>query len=569
MKRFATVVASAVALLIASSSDAAIDKCQKRIQGEGAKLQKFVYGALQKCADAIRKEVAAGAVKGGTDCSSGKACLANAAAFCEKQLAGVYDAANAKPFKSKFDLFRAALEKSSATNECTDADFRLLEGMNHQLSGTVPLATAPPTSSSCDFNSDGKADTDCRLKFVTDWLMFAIEDAAIKQLMAQTPDLMALLKEAIDAPSANPAKPTTDCTNPADPGYRPNLCHFGVQCYTAVCNLANTSKATLNVPALVGAMDIPLVGSVATQVCRPGPNVTTQQGLGNEFGVNPNTLYLINSSARTIRASTLPSPLNSFFSAVCVDVLSSEGWCDCNGQGVDVDATVCQDRIGGCDASANSSCLPGSDPNDECGVSSTTFVPDSLFPLSNSHSSQPTITPGGSSVAGDCVDFVTMQFKLLQSGQLGPDGIPCTDDDTVGPLASFTGPLTTGTVTVQLKDVIQAAGTCTIGGPACSTDADCTPTHGTCQSGMCTPPPCLTNADCAPGHGICDTSAVSIADMSPDVVVSGAKSACANYTGGNLNGLKFVTGLALADLAIGPPLNTSLDGTLTVELVCQ
>jgi len=62
---------------------------------------------------------------------------------------------------------------------------------------------------------------------------------------------------------------------------------------------------------------------------------------------------------------------------------------------------------------------------------------------------------------------------------------------------------------------------------------------------------------------------VSIADMSPDVVVSGAKSACANYTGGNLNGLKFVTGLALADLAIGPPLNTSLDGTLTVELVCQ
>lgn len=547
MKRFATVVASAVALLIASSSDAAIDKCQKRIQGEGAKLQKFVYGALQKCADAIRKEVAAGAVKGGTDCSSGKACLANAAAFCEKQLAGVYDAANAKPFKSKFDLFRAALEKSSAANECTDADFRLLEGMNHQLSGTVPLATAPPTSSSCDFNSDGKADTDCRLKFVTDWLMFAIEDAAIKQLMAQTPDLIALLKEAIDAPSANPAKPATDCTNPADPGYRPNLCRFGVQCYTAVCNLANTSNATLDVPALSPIpMNIGLVGSVATQVCRPGPNVTTQQGLGNEFGVNPNTLYLINSSARTIRASTIPSPLNLLFSAVCVDVLSSQGWCDCNGQGVDVDATVCQDRIGGCDASANSSCLPGSDPNDECGVSSTTFVPDATFPASNSHSSQPTITPGGSSVAGDCVDFVTMQFKLLQSGQLGPDGIPCTDDDTVGPLASFTGPLTTGAVTVQLKDLIQSAGQCIN------------------DSGT---PPCLTNADCT--NPPCDTSALTIQDASATVTGAKPTNACAKYTGGNLNGLKFVTGLALADLAIGPPLNTSLDGTLTVELLCQ
>lgn len=547
MKRFATVVASAVALLIASSSDAAIDKCQKRIQGEGAKLQKFVYGALQKCADAIRKEVAAGAVKGGTDCSSGKACLANAAAFCEKQLAGVYDAANAKPFKSKFDLFRAALEKSSAANECTDADFRLLEGMNHQLSGTVPLATAPPASGTCDFNSDGKADTNCRLKFVTDWLMFAIEDAAIKQLMAQTPDLMALLKEAIDAPSANPAKPTTDCINPADPGYRPNLCRFGVQCYTAVCNLANTSNATLNVPALSGSpMNIGLVGSVATQVCRPGPNVTTQQGLGNEFGVNPNTLYLINSSARTIRASTIPFPLSALFSAVCVDVLSSEGWCDCSGQNVDVDATVCQDRIGGCDASANPNCLPGSAATDECGASSTTFVPDATFPASNSHSSEVRITPGGSSVAGDCVDFVTMQFKLLQSGQLGPDGIPCTDDDTVGPLASFTGPLTTGAVTVQLKDLIQSAGQCIN------------------DSGT---PPCLTNADCT--NPPCDTSALTIQDASATVTGAKPTNACAKYTGGNLNGLKFVTGLALADLAIGPPLNTSLDGTLTVELVCQ
>jgi hypothetical protein len=361
---------------------------------------------------------------------------------------------------------------------------------------------------------------------------------------------MALLKEAIDAPSANPAKPATDCTNPADPGYRPNLCRFGVQCYTAVCNLANTSsKATLNVPALVGAMDIPLVGSVATQVCRPGPNVTTQQqGLGNEFGVNPDTLYLINSSARTIRAGTIPPGfLSGIVKAVCVDVLSSQGWCDCSGQGVDVDATVCQDRIGGCDASANPNCLPGSDAIDECGASSATFVPDSLFPASNSHSSQPTITPGGSSVAGDCVNFVTMQFKLLTDDlQKGPDGIPCTDDDTVGPLASFTGPLTTGTVTVQLKDLIESAGQCIN------------------DSGT---PLCLTNADCT--NPPCDTSTVTIQDAI--VTVTGAKptNACAKYTGGDLSGLKFVTGLALADLAIGPPLNTSLDGTLTVELICQ
>jgi hypothetical protein len=545
------VMAAGIALLAGSgTSYAAIDKCQKRIQGEGAKLQKFIYGALQKCADAIRKEKAAGVVKGGTDCSPGKACLANAAAFCEKQLATVYDAANAKPNKSKFDLFRATLEKSSSTNECTDSDLRLLEGMGHQLSGGgngVSLATAPPVSGTCDFDSDGKADTNCRLKFLTDWLMFAIEDAVIKQLMAQTPDLMALLKEAIEATSANPAKPATDCTNSSSPGYRPNLCRFGVQCFTAVCQLDGTSNASLQVPALFPLPAIPLLGSLSTAVCRAGGTATNQLGLGAEFGTNPNTLYLINSAARSIRVGTIPPPLDGFFSAVCVDVLASEGWCDCSGQGVNVNASVCQDRIGRCDASANASCLPGSGTTDECGVPDTEFVPDSMFPNSNQHSDEPTITPGGSSTAGDCVDFVTMQFKLLQSGQQGSDGIPCTDDDTAGPLASFTGPLTTGTVNVTLEDLIQASGQCTAG----------------------TNPPCLTNADCPPGSGTCDTSGMNIIVSTASVTGAKPANACAKYTGGNLSGLKLVTGLALADLAIGPPLNTSLDGTLTVELVCQ
>ncbi len=550
MRKLVTIAAGTVLLLSAGTSQAAIDKCQKRIQSEGAKLQKFVYGALQKCADAIRKEKAAAAVKGGGDCNPGKACIANAAAFCEKQLAVVYDAADAKPYKSKFELFRATLEKSSFTNECTDSDLRLLEGMGHQLSGGgngVNLATAPPVSGPCDFNGDGKADTNCRLKFLTDWLMFAIEDAVIKQLMAQTPDLMALLRDAIETTSLNPAKPTTDCSNPADPGYRPNLCRFGVQCFTAVCQLNSSSNANLQVPALLTLPPIPLVGSLSTAVCRPGPPgpvSTNQLGLGNEFGANPGTLYLINSAARTIRASSIPPPLSGLIQAVCVDVLASEGWCDCSGQGVNVDASVCQDRIGRCDASNNPGCLPGTDANDECGVPASTFVADSLFPNSNQHSDQPTITPSGSSVAGDCVDFVTMQFKLLQSGQFGGDGIPCTDDDTAGPLASFTGPLTTGTVNVTLEDLIQSPGTCT---------------NGTTL--------CLTNADCPPPF-TCDTSGMNIIVSTASVSGSKPANACAKYTGGNLSGLKLVTGLALADLYISS-LNTSLDGTLTVELVCQ
>lgn len=539
------IAAGTVLLLGAGTSHAAIDKCQKRIQGEGAKLQKFIYSALQKCADAIRKEKAAAVVKGGDDCSPGKACLANAAAFCEKQLATVYDAANVKPFKSKFELFRAALEKSSAANECTDSDLRLLEGMGHQLSGSVSLATAPPASGTCDFNSDGKADTNCRLKFLTDWLMFAIEDAAIKQLMAQTPDLMAILKDAVEATSADPAKPSTECSNTSDPGYRPNLCRFGVQCFNAVCSLdSSSSNANLDVPALF-PINIPLEGTLPTAVCRPGGTTTTQQGLGAEFGVNPNTLYLINSAGRTIQKE-FPSEILGFIKAICVDVLTSQGWCDCSGQGVKVDATVCQDRVGRCDASTNSSCLPGSGTVDECGVADTLsdpFIADSLFPNSNEHSERTSISIAGSSTAGDCVDFVTMQFKVLRASEYGPDGVPCTDDDGAGPLAAITGPLTTGSVTVELKDAIQSAGTCA------STEN------------------CITNADCATPP--CDTSTLQITDASATVTGAKPTNACANYTAGKLSGLKLVTGLALADLAIGAPLNTSLDGLLTVELVCQ
>ena len=563
MRRTVFCVAVATAALLASSTSfAAIDKCQKRIQGEGAKLQKFIYSAVQKCADAIRKEKALGALKQGTGCGSNQACLANAAAICEKLLADVYDAANLKPNKSKIELFRATLEKSSSTNECTDADLRILEGMGHQLSGNVTLATAPPTGSSCDFNGDGKADTDCRLTFLIDWLLYAIEDSVIRQLQAQTPDLFALLKEAIDATSSNPAKPQTDCSNSASPGYRPNLCRFGVQCFTASCNLSAASNATLQAPALSLNAPISLQGALPVQVCRPGLPVSPQQpglqlGLGSEFhavnGLN-NALYLIGGGANSVRApGPYPPPLNFFVTDVCVSVVGQQGWCDCGSPnlGVAKDATVCHDRVGDQDLSPPSG--PTGQTTDECGVASSQWVPDSTFPASNSHAPSLTITPSSSSssTAGDCVNLVTLQFTLLTDvSQRGADGIGCTPDDTASPLASFTVPLTTGMVTTKLMDAIKTAGTCTGG-----------------QN-----PPCLRDADCAQTNsGSCDPSTLDVQDVVTSV--TGSTGTCAEYMSGNLSNLKFVSGAALADLQVqinpppAPP--SSLDGLLTVELDCQ
>jgi hypothetical protein len=546
-----------LALLWSGTSFAAIDKCHKRIQGEGAKLQKFIYSAVQKCADAIRKEKAAGVVKGGTDCSSGKACLVNAAIFCEKQLAAVYDAANRKPYKSKIELFRATLEKSSATDECTDDDLRILQGMGHQLSGTVNLATAPPVSGPCDFNGDGIADTNCRLTFLIDWLTYAIEDATIRQLQAQNPDLFALLKEAIDATSANPSKPQTNCTDQTNRGYRPNLCKFGPQCLATSCNLSASSQAVLQAPGLVpfppGLPPIPLTGSVPLQICRPGPGgvaPSTQRGLGAEFHAQNDVLYLLGGAGNSVQAPPpYPGLLGTLVQGICVTIVGQQGWCDCGNLGVKKDATTCQDRVGASDLSAGG---PSGQPTDECGVASNKWVADKAF-KSNSHASTLTISPGGSSTTGDCVNLVSLQFTLVPNdpsppdpspSPKGADGIVCTADDLASPLPTFTIPVTTGTVTAQLKDAIVYGGTCTAG----------------------TNPPCLQNVDCAPSNGTCNTSTLDVRDFT--ISVSGSAGTCGEYLSGDLSNLKFVTGAALADLVLGA-LPGSVDGWLTIELDCQ
>lgn len=579
------VTTAGVLLLWHGTSFAALDKCQKRLQGETAKLQKFVYSAVQKCADAIRKEQVAGITKGGNDCSPGKACLPAAAATCEKELAKVYGVGGLVPFKSKFDAFRIAMEKSRTPNgagarECEDADLAILTGMGHLVSGTgASVALAPPLGTNCDFNSDTKIDANCGASFMTNFLMYSIENVVLKQAIQQTPDLLSIMTDAIEATTANPAKPSTVCDGTPAPiagtAFRPNLCRFGLQCRTAVCEIDNSvSKVTLGAPQLdllmLTPLDISISGTLATEVCRPGPtagkcktggascesdadcgvnapcNFFPGQGLGAAFGGPSNVIYLINSAAKGVRAPEPPvptPPFNTLLTAACVDIVESEGWCDCSpaGLGVKNGATVCQDK----DA------LDSAGANDECGASKTLATADSHF-TTTLQNGPLTIQPAGSSAPGDCVDLVTLQFKLITSAaDKGPDGIACTDDDYVAPTATFTIPLTTGSVTAAIYDAPDVVGLCSTTTTAtCLVDADCPPTE-TCTGGN---PP----------------TTVPLSTLGPIVGAKPVSNQCARYLAGNLSGLSLVSGATALSLPIdlgGTEL--PVDGLLNFRLSCQ
>jgi hypothetical protein len=268
---------------------------------------------------------------------------------------------------------------------------------------------------------------------------------------------------------------------------------------------------------------------------------STQRGLGAEFHAQNNVLYLLGGAGNSVQAPPpYPPPLNLLVQGICVTIVGQQGWCDCGNLGVAYNATTCHDRVGASDLSASG---PFNQTTDECGVSSGSWVSDSSYP-SNLHAPTLTITPSGSSTAGHCVDLVSLQFTILtNNSEKGADNIACTADDTASPLATFTIPVTTGTVTAQLRDAIAQPGTCTAG----------------------TSPPCLQDADCAPSNGTCDTSALDVQDFS--IPVSGSAGTCGQYLSGDLSNLKFVTGAALADV----PLTGfgSLDGYLTIELDCQ
>ncbi len=636
--RWMTALAVAGTLgMSAGPASASLDKCQKRIQGEGAKLQKFIYSAVTKCLDAIQKENVKGITTSlGTKCDAGAGCMPTAASFCEKQLSVVYDAANAKPGKSKVDAFRKAIEKSRSTGECADADLDIGTGLGHLLSGTASThAAAPPASgAACDTDGDGVADPNCAGKFTVDYSLFALERATVNQILYQVPQALNLFQSAVTATATLPAgsKLNTSCTNlPASldattEAYRPNLCRFGVECREHACSLdpvlsaATIEAAPVNAGLGQGPVSIVINGSLATSLCRPGPasgvckmgggscqtdedctggsmppcNLFPGMGEGAAFGTESNFLYIVGDAARTLRANEPPiatPPFNGLVAAACVSIARGEGWCSCNASAVKSNVTVCQDHITGDNVTT-----------DDCGGAISEGSADTLYP--GTVNGPLTVTTSGTTLAGGCVDLLTIQASLLiNASDKGPDGVACTDDDFVAPIATLQVPGTTGTSTASIMKAVYSNGSCVGGvnlgqnciedvncpgstcdgaqvlhggkrcaggaddGLACDVAADCTLpgtctlTVGRCVGGGDANKPCTGAPDCAvtgpPG-------ACTFPPGFAQAILTGAGTNCANYLSSNLSGLTFVGG---APLLNGPaPLG---DATLNVKLKCM
>src|SRR6185436_19408771 len=97
---------------------------------------------------------------------------------------------------------------------------------------------------------------------------------------------------------------------------------------------------------------------------------------------------------------------------------------------------------------------------DACGATIDANSTDDVFP--GTYDGAITLSTGGpGSSVGTCIDLVSAQFTLLaDAGDLGPDGLPCTDDDFASPTPPFALPLTTDTATATLNHAVKAPGGC-------------------------------------------------------------------------------------------------------------
>jgi hypothetical protein len=512
-----------ILVLSAPPAFAAVDKCQKALEKAGSKLQTDAIKALARCADAIRKanpSADSGSTSGGGSAATptpGKSPIERAADTCEAQLATVFDKAGAFTGRSSIDRFKAAVDKL-VPGTCTATD---LFALGHLLSGAA--GTAPPAPSS----NPGIQD------WTKNWLAVANLSAVVMQEIMQARDLLNQINATIDA--------IGDCKGSET---RPNLCQFAIQCRDQACEMASSSNASITLAA-GPTIPIAIGGQLVLQVC-------TMKNFGL-LGNNGEFVSLVGGPARSIRVPALAGI------TICVDQVAAEGWCDCTGLGVSVDTAICQDHI----ESNGEGCVGPStgiftttetpcfcdDGSGQLGVQCGPTLPScpngsTCGKKGTGGRCHPGTTNGpiktlvtGTSSAGDCVLLDTLQFKLLPSAAaFGPDGQPCTSDDTVPPVVTVPIPLSTGTANASVKDSVI--------------------TEGACDGGKTR---CVENANCA--DGLCVGVAKGEIASPP---VTGAKvSSCAMLEAGKLSGLKLVGGLTAVDVAgLG-------DLAATFQIVCE
>lgn len=476
------------AITLPRNASGSIDKCQAELGKRAALFHNKVALALQKCADAIRKEQVKNIAK------PGSGFLVLAAARCQKELNRILDLPGVLGGKSERDKFFTAVANafSGTTPKCTLDDLRQL--------GFLPSGSLAPGTDPWDF--------------ATVWLAASQFHRALQGQLAVQGEFLANLQQAILAPSKPPgtsvATVATNCSlsascNPTtDLGCRPDLCRLGLTCRSYSCAVDT------------GAPDVGL------RIDRPGAAVSSSvpsaatvglcalQGLGYPLGGSGEGLLLAGEVGRSL------PPLAIGGKNVCVDILRVAGYCACAAPFTNwpKDVALCQDRL-----ASNGDACPGSPVPGSSG-------PDPLFPTTTVGPLRETWSDATSS--GDCVALATVRVSVVASGGEGADGQPCTVDDLASLSASsvLQVPLTTGQVTATLADAVSSVGSCSVSG-SCLEDANCS-SGQTCSN----PPPIL-----APLVG-------------PSLSGAPLSASCANFQTGQLAGLQLVTSFPLASVPL-------------------
>ncbi len=275
--------------------------------------------------------------------------------------------------------------------------------------------------------------------------------AGLRGAANTAPDLWAIM-EAVGGLS------TTPCT--ACESLRNALLNRQIgPCATYSCTFgAGTSIAAVTAG---GAITTTVTGGLVADVCR------YEDALPGAYGLFAGPL-------RTVRANV------GGLIDVCVDSPQSKGYI-LDGAGSIADVEVCQDHViesgtdecqttgvGSGPFSASDCANTGTEGN--CSVTTADFCnQDSDCPASETCdlTTNPVETGGACSrlvstagAAGDALISQTLINTVMSSGTvLGPDGVPCTDDDTAPPGVPVPNVLTTGTAQGIVYDANRNEGT--------------------------------------------------------------------------------------------------------------
>lgn len=390
----ATATALLFSLVVASPAVGAPDlrKCSKDIGKEGQKLQKDIIKRFSKCYDAYQKEVAK-AEKKGTPVDVDKA-----AASCEKQLGKAIGGAGSN---SKADKAFTKLTSNVFPKKCDDSHLQLL--------GHLPTAT-----------------------FANRWAAYVIVTSlqlAYEQQITHTRDFVNVMQTLADASGC----PTCATLTTAP-------------CQEHACTYlsAGSSNATVELTGLT--IPVNLLGVTTWKICNTAagnllPGIT-----------NTNEYPVFGSTGKQIQAASIPG-----VGFACVKAIGAEGFISCGASNANlhVDYLACQDH--NTDGVSNPAGATTSGACSGVCLASTEDTGQAGTGLS----AHPGVINGGVctdytaslAVPGDSFINNTTQIAVVLNGELGPDGIPCTNDDTnASPGTPATTSLTTGTAESQIID---------------------------------------------------------------------------------------------------------------------